>query len=183
LSAIAKAHGAQYYQTLTGFKWLTNIAMEQQSEAHPFLFAYEEALGYTIWDKLETLYRQHGFYCNAQRSIALEPNSPSNGDKLRQQPPTQIAGQNVIVTEDLKYSTRFLANGSTETINLPSSDVLIYTLEDQSRVIVRPSGTEPKLKCNYEVISDFPDTMSYEEASKAAEEKMSALIAAHQQSL
>ncbi|MGR5499399.1 phospho-sugar mutase [Vibrio sp. DNB22_10_4] len=213
LNAIAKAHGAQYYQTLTGFKWLTNIAMEQQNEAHPFLFAYEEALGYTIgnqvwdkdglsalvtfaqltgelkaqgktiWDKLEDLYRQHGFYCNAQRSIALAPNSPPIGDKLRQQPPTQIAGQNVTVIEDLKSSTRFLANGSTETINLPSSDVLIYILEDQSRVIVRPSGTEPKLKCYYEMISDFPDTMSYEEASKAAEEKMNALIAAHQQSL
>ncbi len=213
LSAIAKAHGAQYYKTLTGFKWLTNVAMEQQSEAHPFLFAYEEALGYTIgnqvwdkdglsalvafaqltgelkaqgktiWDKLEALYRQHGFYCNAQRSIALDPSSPPIGDKLRKQPPPQIAGHKVIVTEDLKSSTRYLANGTTEHINLPASDVLIYILEDKSRVIVRPSGTEPKLKCYYEVISDFPDTMSYEEASKTAEEKMTALIAAHQQSL
>ncbi|GMQ49326.1 phospho-sugar mutase [Vibrio sp. 10N] len=210
LSAIAKAHGAQYYQTLTGFKWLTNIAMEQQSEAYPFLFAYEEALGYTIgnqvwdkdglsalvafaqltgelkaqgktiWDKLEDLYRHHGFYCNAQRSIALDPNSPPIGDKLRKQPPTQIAGQKVTVTEDLKSSTRLLANGTTEHVNLPTSDVLIYILEDKSRVIVRPSGTEPKLKCYYEVISDFPETMSYEEASKTAEEKMNALIHAHQ---
>ncbi|MDF5512671.1 phospho-sugar mutase, partial [Vibrio parahaemolyticus] len=55
LSSIAKAHGAQYYQTLTGFKWLTNVAMEQETETNPFLFAYEEALGYTVgnkvWDK------------------------------------------------------------------------------------------------------------------------------------
>ncbi|MCV6038145.1 hypothetical protein OFP00_34220, partial [Escherichia coli] len=55
LSSIAKAHGAEYYQTLTGFKWLTNVAMSQETEPHPFLFAYEEALGYTVgnkvWDK------------------------------------------------------------------------------------------------------------------------------------
>jgi phosphomannomutase len=213
LNAIAKAHGAQYYQTLTGFKWLTNIAMEQQSEAYPFLFAYEEALGYTIgnqvwdkdglsalvafaqltgelkaqgktiWDKLEDLYRQHGFYCNAQRSIALDPNSPPIGDKLRQQPPTQIAGQNVTVIDDLKTSTRFLAKGTTERIDLPASDVLIYILEDKSRVIVRPSGTEPKLKCYYEMISDFPTSMDYASANQRAENKMNALILAHQQSL
>lgn len=213
LNAIAKAHGAQYYQTLTGFKWLTNIAMEQQSEAHPFLFAYEEALGYTIgnqvwdkdglsalvafaqltgelkaqgktiWDKLEALYRQHGFYCNAQRSITLDPSSPPVGDKLRQQPPTQIAGQNVTVIDDLKTSTRFLAKGTTEHIDLPASDVLIYILEDKSRVIVRPSGTEPKLKCYYEMISDFPTSMDYASASQSAENKMNALILAHQQSL
>ncbi|GAM55913.1 phosphomannomutase [Vibrio ishigakensis] len=132
LSSIAKAHGAQYYQTLTGFKWLTNIAMQQQTKEKPFLFAYEEALGYTVgskvwdkdglsalvafsqltaklkaqgktlWDKLEDIYRQHGFYLNAQRSIALDPKAPPIGDKLRASPPQEIAGKRVQVTEDLK---------------------------------------------------------------------------------
>ncbi len=213
LSSIAKAHGAEYYQTLTGFKWLTNVAMSQETEQHPFLFAYEEALGYTVgnkvwdkdglsaivafsqltgklkaqgktlWDKLEALYRQHGFYFNAQRSIALDPNSPPIGDKLRANPPSKIAGKKVSVTEDLKTSVRTFEDGSEETINLPASDVLIYHLEDKSRVIVRPSGTEPKLKCYYEVISDFPADMSYEQAQQTAEAKMNALIDAHQKSL
>ncbi len=213
LSSIAKAHGAEYYQTLTGFKWLTNVAMSQETEQHPFLFAYEEALGYTVgnkvwdkdglsaivafsqltgklkaqgktlWDKLEALYRQHGFYFNAQRSIALDPNSPPIGDKLRANPPNEIAGKKVSVTEDLKTSVRTFEDGSEETINLPASDVLIYHLEDKSRVIVRPSGTEPKLKCYYEVISDFPADMSYEQAQQTAEAKMNALIDAHQKSL
>lgn len=213
LSSIAKAHGAHYYQTLTGFKWLTNVAMKQETKMHPFLFAYEEALGYTvgnkvwdkdglsalvafsqltgklkaqgktIWDKLEALYRQHGFYCNAQRSIALDPKAPPIGDKLRGNPPSQIAGQRVEIIEDLKLSLRQLSDGSSEQINLPSSDVLIYLLEDKSRVIVRPSGTEPKLKCYYEVINDFPEDMDYEQASRAADVKMSALIEAHQKSL
>ncbi|EOW0800039.1 phospho-sugar mutase [Vibrio parahaemolyticus] len=213
LSSIAKAHGAEYYQTLTGFKWLTNVAMSQETEQHPFLFAYEEALGYTVgnkvwdkdglsaivafsqltgklkaqgktlWDKLEALYRQHGFYFNAQRSIALDPNSPPIGDRLRANPPSKIAGKKVSVTEDLKTSVRTFEDGSEETINLPASDVLIYHLEDKSRVIVRPSGTEPKLKCYYEVISDFPADMSYEQAQQTAEAKMNALIDAHQKSL
>lgn len=213
LSAIAKHHGASCYQTLTGFKWLTNVAMNLQSENQQFLFAYEEALGYTIgnkvwdkdglsalvafaqltarlsaqhmtiWDKLESLYRQHGFYCNAQRSIALSPDSPPIGNKLRALPPKTIGGQKVVVIEDLKASLRFVSGGITEAINLPASDVLIYHLEDQSRVIVRPSGTEPKLKCYYEVIGDFPAEMDYATAQRHTEEKMNALINAHQASL
>ncbi|MCF4173829.1 phospho-sugar mutase [Vibrio sp. McD22-P3] len=213
LRSIAKAHGAKYYQTLTGFKWLTNVAMTQESVDHPFLFAYEEALGYTVgnkvwdkdglsalvafsqltgklktqgktlWDKLEELYRQHGFYFNAQRSIALDPKSPPIGEKLRRNPPTEIAGKRIEVIEDLNTSVRQFADGTTETIDLPASDVLIYLLEDQSRVIVRPSGTEPKLKCYYEVISDFPPEMDYAQANQSAEAKMLALIEAHQRSL
>ncbi|NOH27242.1 phospho-sugar mutase [Vibrio mediterranei] len=213
LRSIAKAHGAEYYQTLTGFKWLTNVAMIQESVDHPFLFAYEEALGYTVgnkvwdkdglsalvafsqltgklkaqgktlWDKLEELYRQHGFYFNAQRSIALDPKSPPIGEKLRRNPPTEIAGKRIEVIDDLNTSVRQFADGTTETIDLPASDVLIYLLEDQSRIIVRPSGTEPKLKCYYEIISDFPPETDYAQANQSAEAKMLALIEAHQRSL
>ncbi|MBR9875663.1 MAG: phospho-sugar mutase [Vibrionaceae bacterium] len=213
LNSIAKVHGAEYYQTLTGFKWLTNVAMAKETEQNPFLFAYEEALGYTVgnkvwdkdglsalvafaqltgklkaqgqtlWDKLEALYRQHGFYFNAQRSIALDPKSPPIGDKLRATPPKDIAGKKITITEDLKTSVRTYDDGSEEAIDLPSSDVLIYHLDDQSRVIVRPSGTEPKLKCYYEVITDFPDNMNYEQAQQVAEAKMNELIDAHQKSL
>lgn len=213
LSSIAKAHGAHYYQTLTGFKWLTNVAMKQETESYPFLFAYEEALGYTVgnkvwdkdglsalvafsqltgklkaqgktlWNKLEEIYRQHGFYFNAQKSIALSPNSPPVGEKLRQNPPTQIAGIGIESMDDLKLSIRYLADGTTAPIDLPSSDVLIYNLLDKSRVIVRPSGTEPKLKCYYEIISDFPADMSFAKASQKAEATMNALIHDHQQSL
>ncbi|WCE31598.1 phospho-sugar mutase [Vibrio sp. SCSIO 43137] len=213
LGEIAKEKGASYYQTLTGFKWLTNVAMAKEDEEHHFLFAYEEALGYTIgnnvwdkdglsalvafaqladqlkkrtltiWDQLEEIYRRHGFYLNQQRSIALDPAAPPIGDKLRANPPSDINGVKIVTTEDLKASLRFSADGSTEAIDLPASDVLIYHLEDKSRVIVRPSGTEPKIKCYYEVVTEFNSEMSYEDASKAAEEKMSQLIIAHQATL
>lgn len=213
LSKVAKAHGAKYYQTLTGFKWLTNIAMQEQSDEHKFLFAYEEALGYTvgntvwdkdglsalvafaqlaaelysqgktIWDQLEEIYREHGMYINAQRSIALDPDYPPVGELLRADPPKKIAGKKILVTEDLKHSVCTDSNGKTQTINLPSSDVLIYHLEGGSRVIVRPSGTEPKLKCYYEVVGSFAKNESFASAQERAEEQMSLLISEHQNSL
>ncbi|NAW68798.1 phospho-sugar mutase [Vibrio sp. V27_P1S3P104] len=213
LHKIAHAHGAKYYQTLTGFKWLTNIAMQQQSEQHPFLFAYEEALGYTvgntvwdkdglsamvafaqlaaelysqgktIWDQLESLYRQHGLYVTAQRSIALDPDTPPIGDQLRAAPPQSIAGQAILSWDDLKHALRHHQDGSSETLTLPSSDVLIYHLANGARVIVRPSGTEPKLKCYYEVIGSFDDHESFSDAQQRAEEQMALLISEHQKSL
>ncbi|KAA1002287.1 phospho-sugar mutase [Vibrio cholerae] len=213
LSKIAAAHGARYYQTLTGFKWLTNVAMQEQTEQHQFLFAYEEALGYTIgstvwdkdglsalvafsqlaaelnaqgktvWDQLEALYRQHGLHVNAQRSIALAPNSPPVGDKLRATPPKDIAGRKVLIVEDFKLARRTFADGKTETITLPTSDVLIYHLDGGARVIVRPSGTEPKLKCYYEVVAQFAAGEDFASAQERADEQMSLLIAEHQTSL
>ncbi|MEB5558926.1 phospho-sugar mutase [Vibrio cholerae] len=213
LSKIAAAHGARYYQTLTGFKWLTNVAMQEQTEQHQFLFAYEEALGYTIgstvwdkdglsalvafaqlaaelnaqgktvWDQLEALYRQHGLHVNAQRSIALAPNSPPVGDKLRATPPKDIAGHKVLIVEDFKLARRTFADGKTETITLPTSDVLIYHLDGGARVIVRPSGTEPKLKCYYEVVTPFAAGEDFVSAQERADEQMSLLIAEHQTSL
>lgn len=213
LKKIAESRGAEYFQTLTGFKWLTNVAMQKQSEEKQFLFAYEEALGYTIgsevwdkdglsalvafaqltaelstqgksvWDELELIYRTHGLYINAQRSIALAPNSPPVGDKLRANPPKQIAGVNIAVTEDLKASLRYLSDGTTESIDLPASDVVIYHLEDGSRIIVRPSGTEPKLKCYYEVVAEVAPTDEYSVIQTKANKAMDHLIEEHQKSL
>ncbi|MGY5537475.1 phospho-sugar mutase [Vibrio brasiliensis] len=213
LDKVAQAHGAQYYQTLTGFKWLTNVAMQKQTDEQPFLFAYEEALGYTvgnkvwdkdglsalvafaqltaelksqgktIWDQLEALYRQHGMYLNVQRSIALDPKSPPVGDKLRANPPTMIAGSKVEVTQDLKTQTKRFADGTEQRIDLPASDVLIYHLSCGARVIVRPSGTEPKLKCYYEVIEAFAESDTFEQVFDKASESMGMLISEHQHSL
>ncbi|CAM3083315.1 phospho-sugar mutase [Vibrio neptunius] len=213
LEKIALSHGAEYYQTLTGFKWLTNIAMQKQTAEKQFLFAYEEALGYTVgnkvwdkdglsalvafsqltaelkrqgktvWDQLENIYREHGMYINAQHSTALDPKAPPVGDKLRAAQPSQIAGRKVEVIEDLKLSTRTFADGNAESIDLPASDVLIYHLSGGARVIVRPSGTEPKLKCYYEVVEAFAAADSFSVAEEKAELALDMLISEHQTSL
>ncbi|MEZ8758560.1 phospho-sugar mutase [Vibrio splendidus] len=213
LEKVAQSHGATYFQTLTGFKWLANIGMQLENEQNEFLFAYEEALGYTIgtqvrdkdglsaivvfaqlveelksqgrtvWDLLAQISFEHGVHTNAQRSIALDPDSPSIGSKLRAAQPKAINGVAISVIEDLQSSLRFVIGGNTEAINLPSSDVLIYHIEDGTRIIVRPSGTEPKVKVYYETVTKFEGTETYEDTRLRGEEDMSKLIEQHQQEL
>ncbi|MCF7485146.1 phospho-sugar mutase [Vibrio sp. A2-1] len=213
LEKVAQSHGATYFQTLTGFKWLANIGMQLEDEQNEFLFAYEEALGYTIgtqvrdkdglsaivvfaqlveelksqgrtvWDLLAQISFEHGVHTNAQRSIALDPDSPSIGSKLRTAQPKAINGVAISVIEDLQSSLRFVIGGNTEAINLPSSDVLIYHLEDGTRIIVRPSGTEPKVKVYYETVTKFEGTETYEDTRLRGEEDMNKLIEQHQQEL
>ncbi|MEZ9398483.1 phospho-sugar mutase [Vibrio splendidus] len=213
LEKMAKSHGATYFQTLTGFKWLANIGMQLEDENNEFLFAYEEALGYTIgtqvrdkdglsaivvfaqlveelksqgrtvWDLLAQISLEHGVHTNAQRSIALNPDSPSIGSKLRAAQPKLIGGVTVSVIEDLQSSLRYIVDGETETVNLPSSDVLIYHLEDGSRIIVRPSGTEPKVKVYYETVTKFEGPETYDDTRLRGEEYMEKLIEQHQKEL
>lgn len=213
LEKVAQSHGATYFQTLTGFKWLANIGMQLEDDQNEFLFAYEEALGYTIgtqvrdkdglsaivvfaqlveelksqgrtvWDLLAQISFEHGVHTNAQRSIALDPDSPSIGSKLRAAQPKAINGIAISVIEDLQSSLRFIVGGATEAINLPASDVLIYHLEDGSRIIVRPSGTEPKVKVYYETVTKFEGTETYDDTRKRGEEYMDKLIEQHQKEL
>ncbi|MEL4400828.1 phospho-sugar mutase [Shewanella algae] len=213
LSKIAKAKGGEFYTTLTGFKWLTNVGMQRQSDSNKFLFAYEEALGYTvgsmvwdkdglsalvafaqltaelaaqdktIWDRLEQLYRDYGFHLNTQVSIALKPGTPDIGAHLRANPPESIAGMAVLVTEDLKSAERRYADGRREIIELPASDVLTFHLEGGARVIVRPSGTEPKIKCYYEVVEPMQASDNLADAESRARAALDAFVSGHQASL
>lgn len=213
LSKVADSMDATCRTTLTGFKWLTNVGMSEQTDDSQFLFAYEEALGYTlgtmvwdkdglsalvgfaqltaelaskgqtIWDRLESIYRQHGFHLNSQVSIALKPTTPNIGAYLRDNPPQAIAGHKVVSTDDISIGKRLFADGSEEAINLPASDVLIYRLDNDGRVIVRPSGTEPKIKCYYEVVETMnaDDTLAC--AQQRAQANMDTFINAHQADL
>lgn len=214
LEKLAAAAGASFHETLTGFKWLANVAMDNEDDEgkHQFLFAYEEALGYapgrqvrdkdglsallafaqmtdklaqrglTVIDQLEDIYRRHGIYLTGQRSIALQPGSASIGDGLRKTPPEEIAGVALEHTDDLSSGLRRYANGDTEPLKFPVSDVLIYRMLDKSRVIVRPSGTEPKVKCYYEIVEAIGDE-PYTQAMNRAQARLSALIEKHQSSL
>ncbi|MET9855873.1 phospho-sugar mutase [Streptomyces sp. NPDC006450] len=169
LGRIAEAAGVGYEETLTGFKWISRV--------EGLRYGYEEALGYcvdpegvrdkdgvtaallvaelaselkeqgrTLTDLLDDLAMEHGLHATDQLSVRVEDLSviASAMAALRAEPPVSLAGLRVTSAEDLNEGTA----------TLPPTDGLRYYLEGdyKARVIVRPSGTEPKLKCYLEVV-------------------------------
>ncbi|MEV6383643.1 phospho-sugar mutase [Streptomyces sp. NPDC051773] len=171
LGRIAEKAGLPYEETLTGFKWIARV--------EGLRYGYEEALGYcvdpegvrdkdgitaallitelasrlkeegrTLLDLLDDLTVEHGLHATDQLSVRVQDLSliARAMERLREQPPTALAGLPVTRAEDLTRGTD----------RLPPTDGLRYTL-DGARVIVRPSGTEPKLKCYLEVVVPVAD--------------------------
>jgi phosphomannomutase len=141
------------------------------------------AAGQSLTDRLEALYRRHGLFITAQRTQAL-----AGGDAgrlsavLRATPPTHIAGLAVHSCVDLAAEDNMVAHSAaTEPATLPRSDVLIYSLEQNARIIVRPSGTEPKIKCYYEVCGEVAADESVHAARLRLAEHLNRLCEMHQQ--
>ena len=167
LGKLAAAAGQPYVETLTGFKWIGRV--------EGLAFGYEEALGYcvdpehvrdkdgvsallmlcelaaetkaagrTLLDVLDDLALAHGLHATDQVSVRVADLALIGQamDRLRAQPPAELGGLAVERLDDL-------SQGSAE---LPPTDGLRFHLADGARVIVRPSGTEPKLKCYLEVV-------------------------------
>lgn len=165
--AIAEHHGLRGVQTLTGFKWIARTP--------DLRFGYEEAIGYctapdlvrdkdgittglrlaalaaglkaqgrTIQDVLDDLARRHGLYATRQVSFRVEDLAliARGMETLRRTGLPDLAGSPVVETADLAEGYRGL---------LPT-DGMLFLAEDGSRLIARPSGTEPKLKCYLETI-------------------------------
>lgn len=174
LGRIAEAAGLPYEETLTGFKWIARV--------DGLRYGYEEALGYcvdpegvrdkdgitaallvtelastlkedgrTLLDALDDLAVAHGLHATDQLSVRVEDLTiiAEAMTALRETPPTELAGLPVVQAEDLTHGTA----------TLPPTDGLRYTLDGEyrARVIVRPSGTEPKLKCYLEAVIPVAD--------------------------
>ena len=206
LGIMAKARGIDYKTTLTGFKWIANAAIDARRENDArFVMGYEEALGYsigelvrdkdgvsavaifcelaalaksqgsTVGERLDALYRVHGVFQTLQKSLVL-PGSDGKAEiaahmkRFRDEPPTKLGGFAVVESHDL-------ANGG---MGLPASDVLVYFLEGNRRVIMRPSGTEPKLKCYYEVCEPVESGEPVAAARERAQASVAALRDSHQ---
>lgn len=167
LGTMAAAHHQRYAETLTGFKWIGRLP--------DLVFGYEEALGYcvdpanvadkdgvsaalllceiaaeakaagrSLLDLLDDIAIAHGLHATDQLSVRVTDLGRITAamERLRTSPPTSLGGAAVTVADDL-------AAGSAD---LPPTDGLRYRTEDGSRVVVRPSGTEPKIKCYLEVV-------------------------------
>ena len=114
--------------------------------------AYYKSLGKTLVDMLDELYKKFGYYYCAQKSFACEGQSGMKKiagimQSLRDDSTKEINGSKVVNVKDYKSSlSTDCVSGATEIIDLPKSNVLAYTLENGASLIVRPSGTEPKIK-------------------------------------
>ena len=178
LPLIAAAHDADWIETLTGFKWIMQ-AHSQRAASHDLVLGYEDALGCavgevvrdkdgigaalvmaelvaalkseerTLGDLLDDLHRRHGVHATGQRSVRFESAVGNRQPmkmamaSLRDAPPAELGGAAVTAVHDLA------AGGS----HLPPADVVVLELfEMEARVIVRPSGTEPKMKVYAEAV-------------------------------
>ncbi|MHA6760449.1 phospho-sugar mutase [Streptacidiphilus sp. PAMC 29251] len=194
LSRIAGAAGLPYAETLTGFKWI--------SRAEGLRYGYEEALGYcvdpdavrdkdgisaaltvaelaaglkssgrTLGDLLDDLALTHGLHATDQLSVRVADlrRIADAMARLRAHPPTALAGLRVDSAEDLERGSE----------GLPPTDGLRYRLSGaavtSARVVVRPSGTEPKLKCYLEVVVPVGSGDVLGDARSTAAELLAAL--------
>ncbi|MFG2861884.1 phospho-sugar mutase [Streptomyces sioyaensis] len=197
LSRIAAASALPYEETLTGFKWLARV--------DGLRYAFEEALGYcvdpegvrdkdgitaallitelaaelkqagrTLTDLLDDLAREFGLHATDQLSVRVEDLSliADAMRRLREQPPTVLAGLAVSRADDLTQGTE----------TLPPTDGLRYYLAgspeagiESARVVVRPSGTEPKLKCYLEVVVPVSSPEALPEARTTATAALAAV--------
>jgi phosphomannomutase len=174
LGKIAQAHGVRHAVSLTGFKWI----MKAGAAGDRLVYGYEEALGYsigsddglpvhdkdgigaalavaalaaeakrdgrTLLDLLDDQARRYGLHATAQLSVRVDDLSviTTAMTGLRTFPPGALGGRAVLTVDDLAMGGE----------GLPPTDGLRFHLEGDARVVVRPSGTEPKLKCYLEVV-------------------------------
>ncbi len=114
--------------------------------------AYYKLRGISLKQFMDSIYEKYGMYLNSVLNFAFEGASGMQKmsdmmTALRENAPKEIAGKNVVKVSDYKLSvTKDTLTGEETEITLPKSNVLSYLLEDNSKVIVRPSGTEPKIK-------------------------------------
>ncbi|SDC12230.1 phospho-sugar mutase [Nocardioides lianchengensis] len=167
LGTMARAAGRPYVETLTGFKWIGRV--------EGLAYGYEEALGYcvdpehvrdkdgvsallllcdlaaaakaegrTLVDVLDDLALAHGLHATDQLSVRVTDLAEIGAamERLRAAPPATLGGLAVERVDDLSLGSA----------DLPPTDGLRYVLAEGARVVVRPSGTEPKLKCYLEVV-------------------------------
>lgn len=172
--AVAKHYGVELRNVLTGFKWIGDqiAKLEADGEVDRFIFGFEESYGYlagpyvrdkdavigsmlicemaayyrsigsSLKQRMEEIYSEYGRYLNKVDSFEFPgltgmDKMASIMQGLRDNPPTEIGGVKVVKATDYK---------KTEETGLPAANVLIYSMEDGATVIVRPSGTEPKIK-------------------------------------
>jgi phosphomannomutase len=207
LGAIARAYGAGFEQTLTGFKWIGTAALDLEAAGKGrFCFGYEEALGYsvgrivrdkdgisaavvfadlaarcrvegiTVLERLDRLYRQHGLWVSVQKSFTL-PGTEGLARiqeamrRAAESPPSELAGRKVARVTD------FRSGAESRPRWLQAANMIGLDLEGGGRLLVRPSGTEPKLKVYVDLCVDVGAEESVRSREDSAQGEARAIAA------
>ncbi len=212
LESVASAHGAVFTQTLTGFKWIWNAALDLQEEGRGrFVFGYEEALGYSVgpavrdkdgisasvvfadlaadakhqgtdvMGRLDALYRRHGLWVSTQRSV-VRPGTEGAAEiaaameRLGAAPPSALGSVSVVDVTDYRH-------GADERPRyLGATPLVALDLGEKGRVLVRPSGTEPKLKVYVDLTAPLAADAPLADAERrllSAAEELGAVVVGH----
>jgi len=144
--------------------------------------AYTKANDSSFFKELVNTYIEHGFY--KERLISITKKGIEGSEEIknimesaRKNPVTLINGSKVVTVEDFKLSVcKNLISNTTEAISIPKADVLIYTTEDGSKVALRPSGTEPKIKFYISVNTTLASSAEFITTETALDAKIDAII-------
>lgn len=147
------------------------------------LTAYYKSLGRSLYEQLDEVYRRTGVFVSGQHNVTIKGLEGASKirsimDGFRAKPPSAIGELAIESTTDIQHGTRTRADGTTEKLSLPSSNVIAYALAGGSRVTLRPSGTEPKIKYYFDVREPVRAGEPVSAAKARAESTLSALKSA-----
>ncbi|NOX47994.1 MAG: phospho-sugar mutase [Chlorobi bacterium] len=211
LKDIALKNGVDYFDTLTGFKFIAEVLRLNEGKK-TFIGGGEESYGYlvgdfvrdkdavisccmiaetaawaaeqgkTLYELLPDIYVEFGFYKERLQSIVRK--GKTGAEEIaqmmvdyRKNPPAKINNSEVVVIKDYQGQIeKNLVDKTKRTINLPKSNVLQFFLADGSKISVRPSGTEPKIKFYFSVKDELKNKSEYDTLNAKLEKRLDSII-------
>jgi len=211
LADISVKAGVEYYDTLTGFKYIAEVIRLNEGKKQ-FIGGGEESYGFmvgdfvrdkdaisaccmfaecaawaaekgkTLYQLLPQIYLEYGLY--RERLLSITRKGKEGVEEIkkmmetyRTSPPKSISQSPVVMIKDyLKQMVFDLEKHTEQKISLPKSDVLQFFLKDGSKISVRPSGTEPKIKFYFSVREDFNDVTKYDEMNARLDKRIDGII-------
>lgn len=210
IASIAESFGVEYYDVLTGFKFIAGVIRDNEGkkqyigggeESYGYLtgdfvrdkdavsasvlvaeaMAWAKGQGLSLWQLLEVIYRKYGYYKEGMVYITKQGKEGAEAiaqmmSDMRSNPPKKLGSSAVVTIKDYQLREETdLKSGAKKPIDLPVSNVLQFITEDGSKVSVRPSGTEPKIKFYFGVREPLAEGADIDKADKAANAKIEAI--------
>ncbi len=211
MSDIAKGAGVEYYDVLTGFKWIAEIIRNNEGkktfigggeESYGFMIgefvrdkdaitacsifaecaAWAATKGKSLYELLLDIYLEYGLYKEnlvnvVRKGMSGQAEIKAMMEGFRANPPKEIAGSKVVKMNDFKLSQATdITTGKVTPIDLTKSDVLQFFLADGSKISMRPSGTEPKIKFYFSVRADLKAVADFKNTEAKLDSRIEEII-------